>query len=395
MPWLFFTVLLIGILCGAEVDLFIPSFPELQKVFHLTPVMVQLTLSANFIPYCICSLFSGTLGDRYNRRYVMLVSLTIFVIGSILCVFALNFPMLILGRFLQGTGMAGPAVLSFVTLADTYPLEKQPAILGTLNGIVTLAMACAPVVGSYINLYFNWQGNFFVLLSLSIIALICSYFFIPNRKGDLSISLSLKSYWPLLQSKKLMVFVFGLCFLGVPYWTFIGISPILYIEGMGVNLEQFGFYQGALAGIFSIVSIFSTSILKALGIKKCLYYSLLLYITSALVIFWLTIFKIHHPLIITCGMAIYSVSVVFPINLLYPFSLEIIDNSKSRTAALINGFRLLLTASMLELVSYFYCGTFLPLGFAILSMIIFSLPCLWKMSKAIKIDLNPFLRNHR
>jgi DHA1 family bicyclomycin/chloramphenicol resistance-like MFS transporter len=40
----FITILLIQILAGMEIDLFIPSFPELQKVFCLSPFLVQLTL---------------------------------------------------------------------------------------------------------------------------------------------------------------------------------------------------------------------------------------------------------------------------------------------------------------------------------------------------------------
>lgn len=108
----FFIILLISILAGAEVDIFIPSFPELQEFYQLTPFMVQLTMSVNFIAYCICSLFAGTLGDKYNRRNVILINLAMFVFGSACCVFAVNFWVLIMGRFLQGAGMAGPAVLA-------------------------------------------------------------------------------------------------------------------------------------------------------------------------------------------------------------------------------------------------------------------------------------------
>ena len=55
----FITILLIQVLCGMEMDLFIPSFPELQKVFVLSPFMVQMTISINFLCFCVCSLFAG------------------------------------------------------------------------------------------------------------------------------------------------------------------------------------------------------------------------------------------------------------------------------------------------------------------------------------------------
>jgi len=363
----FMTILLIQILAGMEVDLFIPSFPELQKVFNLSPFLVQLTLSVNFTAYCICSLFAGTLGDRYNRRHVMLVSLAIFILGSLCCVFALNFPMLLLGRLLQGIGMAGPAVLAYVLIADEYPIEKQAAIMGLYNGICTLSMAFAPVIGSYVNLFFNWRGNFVVLLALGAASLTMGYFAIPNRKSDPSISLSLKSYWPLLTSVKLMTYILGICFLAVPYWMFIGMSPVLYMEDMGVPLEHFGFYQGAIAGAFSLISILSPKILAAFGQKNCLFYSKILCFFSTLFILGIAVFGINQPMVITGAMFIFASVVIFPFNILYPLSLEIVENGKARTAALINAGRLLFTAAALLCVSYVYAGTFFPIGVTIFS----------------------------
>lgn len=376
MP-LFITVLIIGILSGAEVDLFIPSFPELQKVFNLTPFMVQLTLSANFLSYCICSLFAGALGDRFNRRVVILICLAIFVLGSLLCVFANNFIMLVLGRFLQGVGMSGPAILAYVIIADEYPLEKQPAMLGLLNGIVTLAMAFAPVIGSYVNLYFNWRGNFVILLALGSISLLAGYLVIPNHKGDASISLSPTTYLPLLMSKKLMIFIMSIVFLGTSYWTFIGMAPILYMEGMGVDLKHFGYYQGIIALAFSIFSILSPKILTKYGFKKGLYYSVIFCALSAVLVLINTVFSVKTPALITLPMVFLAAAVVLPINILYPITLEILEKSKARTAALLNALRLLLTGGLLEVISYFYTGTFMHLGITIVILTALSLYLIW------------------
>lgn len=373
MSFLFYTIILICILAGAEVDLFIPSFPELQKVFDLTPFMVQLTLSVNYIAYCVCSLFAGTMGDRYDRRHVMLGSLLIFVLGCILCVFANHFLTLLFGRLLQGAGMAGPAVLAFVIIADKFPLEKQPAMLGLLNGIVTMAMAGAPVVGSYVNLWFDWRGNFVVLLILGMVSLVASYYVIPNRPGNPVVSLSPKAYWPLLTSKKLMIFVLSIGIMASSYWVFIGMAPLLYMQGMHVPLKHFGFYQGAIAGAFSIVSILSPKLMHWLGNRKCFYYSILLYILSVALILLICLLNINDPILISGTMIIYAISAVFPINIVYPSSLEVIEDSKSRTSALINSTKLILTALMIQTISFFYTNTFLPLGIALLVMMIVAL----------------------
>ncbi len=372
MP-VFITILFISILAGAEVDLFIPSFPELQRVFHLSPFLVQLTLSVNFVAYCLCSLFAGMLGDRFNRRQVILYSLVAFVIGSIACVLAINYPMLVIGRFLQGLGIAGPCVLSYAVISDLYSPQKQAELMGILNGLTASAMAFAPLIGSYITLYFGWRANFLLLFFLSASCLIASYFYIPNRQGDPHISLSPRAYWPLLCSTKLMTFLIGFCFLASTYWIFIGMAPILYMHALNIPLREFGLYQGVLAGAFAVGSLSSARILRRFGQKRCLVAGMGLTFLCLPLLVWLVVFNIQHAWAITVIMVLFSIAAVFPINILYPISLTVIENTKGRTTALFMALRLILTAIGLQVTSYFYSGTFIPLGIAMIILLVVAL----------------------
>ena len=148
---------------------------------------------------------------------------------------------------------------------------------------------------------------------------------------------------------------------------------------MNVELKYFGFYQGTLAGAFSLISLLSAKLSNWFGLRNCLYYSILLYIFSTLALGFITALNVQDPLIITGVVTIYSIAVVFPINILYPISLEVVVNSKARSAALINCVRLLSTAAMLQLISYVYAGNFIPLGIAMFFMSAFSLLFVWKI----------------
>lgn len=369
----FLTILIISILYGTEVDLFIPSFPDIQKTFDLSPFLVQFTLSINYIAYAICTLFAGSLGDRFNRRLVILYSLGIFIVGSICCVSAFDYKLLILGRFLQGIGIAGPAVLAFVIISDTYPRQRQISTLGMLNGIITITMAFAPVIGSYINLFFHWRANFIFLLILGIISFIASYLYIPNHAGDDSTLISPKAYLPLLKSTKLMTFIMSLSLTGVAYWTFIGIAPILYMHELGVELKNFGYYQGTLALAFGIVSLLSPKIINILGVKNSLYYSLGGCFFTSLCILIIAISNLNSPLLITAAMVLFSIFVVFPVQIMFPEALHIVPKAKARASALINSLRLTLTAIFLAIISYFYTGNFLLLGITITILILIAI----------------------
>lgn len=358
----FITVLLICILSGAEVDLFTPSFPELQRVFDLSPFAVQLTLSVNFIAYCLCALFTGTLGDKFSKRSVMLWSLLLFVLGSGLCMLAQSFSWLIVGRLLQGMGISGPSVLGFVVLADDYAADKQPALMGALNGMITLAMALAPVVGSFMNYAFGWRANFIVLFGLGVICLLGTWLTIPFRAGDPSLSLSPRAYFPLLKNARLMTFVMSICFLVVPYWVFIGISPILYMQDMGISLREFGFYQGSLSFAFATVSLLSQPFLNRFGQRNCLLGGLFFCAIAMSLLVLMLLERQENPISITFTMLILAMGAVFPVNILYPLSLEVVPNSKARSAALITASRLLVTSLALQAVGYVYQGSFAPIG---------------------------------
>lgn len=133
------TVILMDILGGTEVDLFVPSFPEIKSHFNVSTVLLEALLSVNFLGFCLSLFFVGGLADRYGRKPIILLGLVIFIIGSGLCSIASSYNILLMGRFCQGFGVAASATLCFLIIADTYPIAKQQYFMGVLNGLMNVA----------------------------------------------------------------------------------------------------------------------------------------------------------------------------------------------------------------------------------------------------------------
>jgi len=354
------------ILTGAEVDLFVPSFPELQRVFGLTPFMVELTLGVNLVAHCIAALIAGTLGDKYGRKPVMLAGLLVFIVGSLCCVFAQDYSTLLFGRFLQGVGISGPTVLVYVLILDNYSTEKTQSLLGVVHGVVTIAMAMAPVVGSYVSLFFNWRGNFVVLLILGVITFITTLLFITDKKAKQHhIRISIKEYLPIFNSSKALLYIICLCFAMQSYWVFIAMSPIIFMEGLGVSLQDFGLYQGSVASVFAIGSLTSGYFLKKFGQSKCFIASIYSIAFFFIAILMLMIFNVRDPLIITIVMFFEAAGMVIPINILWPLALDAVSDAKGRMGALLVSSRLIITAITVEAASFFYNGGFFATGMVI------------------------------
>lgn len=353
----FITALCISILAGSEMDIFIPSFSVISQQFFLSPAMVELALTVNFISFGLFALLSGHLSDRYSHRYIIIPSLIVFIFGCFICLTASSFSSLLIGRFLQGAGIAGPSVLEYLIIQDHYPREKRAVVFGFLNGACTLAMAIAPVLGSYITAYAGWKLNFVFLILLGTCSLILSAITLPKQEKNDIVDNRFKGYQFIPHSKKLWIFIISLCFLTVPYWVFIGIAPLLYIDNLGVSTEYFGYYQGMVALSFVGASFFSSKLIQSYGEALCFKISLLLCVLSALYMAYVCILGFNIPIVLTLGMSILAGGIAFPLNVLYVECLGISSNFNSRVTALIRCMRLTLTAVFIEFVSLFYDGS--------------------------------------
>lgn len=357
------TVILMDLLTGMEFDLFVPSFPELQNHFNLSPFWVETLLSVNFVGYCLSLFFVGGLADRYGRKPIILLGLMTFIISSILCLWATSYQFLFVGRFFQGVGIAAPAILSFLIIADSYTLKKQQYFMAMLNGVKNTSVAIAPVVGSYITLYFHWQGNFMALLLLGLIALVMTILLIPNFKlPEHKESLSFRGYIPLLQSKPLILLMINIIFMFVPYWIFVGMSPLLYMKDLGVSLSHFGYYQGVLALVFALGSVLFGLMMHRYKFKETQYLSTKIYIISLISIALATFLNSANPLFITLAFLPFIISQIIPSNMLVPLCLNFIPEAKGKVSAILQGSQLIFSALSLQLAGYFYQGSFRNIG---------------------------------
>lgn len=368
---LLITVILMDLLSGMEFDLFVPSFPELQAFYHLSPAWVEALLSVNFIGFCISIFFVGGLADRYGRKPIILLGLITFIIGSLLCIIYGGFSLLLIGRFLQGIGIAAPAILSFLIIADAYPLEKQQFYMAMLNGAMNASVAAAPVVGSYLTLYFHWHGNFTALLLLGVVVFILTLCIIPAQQLTVTGSKNyLQGYLEIGRSKPLLLLIIYFVAMFIPYWIFVGMTPLLFMESLGVSLKYFGFYQGQLALAFAIGSVIYGFWVNRFDQLKALHFSTLLFAISIVTLAFVSWNSKATAFWITLALMPFVIGQIIPSTILYPVCLNYLPHAKARAAAMMTGGRLIFSSLGLELAGYFYQGTFQNIGIIIMTTIL-------------------------
>ncbi|MDE3130348.1 MAG: DHA2 family efflux MFS transporter permease subunit, partial [Acidobacteriota bacterium] len=128
----------------------------------------------------------GTLSDIYGRRAMIIVSLSLFIAGSVLCAVAPSLPVLILGRGLQGLGgaLVSPAALSIIMTTFQDNSERTRA-LGVWSAIAAGGAAFGLLLGGVLTDLISWRWNFFVNLPVGIATVALALRYVPESRADL------------------------------------------------------------------------------------------------------------------------------------------------------------------------------------------------------------------
>jgi multidrug resistance protein len=177
-------LLFVGVLMGA-LDLAIigPALPAIQGEFLLN----NRNLSWLFNVYVLAQLIGTPLfakaSDKYGRRSVYMVCVSLFGIGSLLLVIAANYETLLLGRTVQGLGASGIFPVAAAVIGDTFPKEKQGSALGLIGAVFGLAFLLGPVLGGIL-LQYSWQWLFMINLPIAAGLLVAAWRLLPAGSSE-------------------------------------------------------------------------------------------------------------------------------------------------------------------------------------------------------------------
>jgi EmrB/QacA subfamily drug resistance transporter len=152
-------------------------------------------------------MLSGAMGDRFGRRRVFQIGLTVFAVSSLLCSLAPNIETLIAARFLQAIGgsMLNPVALSIISQVFTGRVERARA-LGFWGAVIGISMALGPTVGGLLIELISWRAVFWINLPICAAAIVLTAIFVPETK-----SATMRNIDPIGQGLA-VVFLFGVVF---------------------------------------------------------------------------------------------------------------------------------------------------------------------------------------
>jgi len=160
------------------------ALPDVRRDLGASPSGLQWTIDGYTLVLAAFLVLAGSMADRFGRRRVFLIGLTIFGLGSLCCGLAPGIGWLVAARVAQAVGgtMLTPVAMAIVVNTFTDPAERARAI-GVFGSMSGLALALGPVLGGVLVDTLGWRSVFFVNVPIVIAAIVAALRFVPESRA--------------------------------------------------------------------------------------------------------------------------------------------------------------------------------------------------------------------
>ncbi len=300
------------------IDIYTPSMPHMVRALSTSVAMIQWSMVIYLIAMGVAEFIAGVVSDYYGRRWTLLISVVLFLLGSVICACSHEILWLLIGRFIQGCG-AGMQVIMTAIVSDCYHGKRLTKITSYMSLGWSLMPILAPAVGGFLQQHFDWQASFLVMGVYALIALGLAYAWLPEtfptqKRNHISLLALLGSLSQLMLNRVFIVAVMLMILMWAVMMLFNVMTPFLFETQLGMSAQMYGMMALIYGAAYFIGAMINVRLLKWLTVNTLITTGLWIFLLSSLWLLltgwlqWLSLTSIMPPLLI----AVASTGLVFP-----------------------------------------------------------------------------------
>lgn len=260
-PTLSITLLLasLSMVSPLSIDTFFPSLPTIAADFGLTDWQVQQLVTAYMLPFAVFVLAHGPISDALGRRRVVIAGLVLYTLGSIGCLVAPGFGMLLACRVLQGLAAGVGPTVARAMIRDLFDGPNAQRLMTSMMLVFSLAPAVAPVLGGWVHVALGWRSVFGMLAVLgAALVLICALMLPethpPSRRTAFHPVTLIRSCWRVASGAAFFLLAVSSALAFACLFMYIGAAPAIILESWHLSETQFHYLFIPVVGGFMTAS---------------------------------------------------------------------------------------------------------------------------------------------
>jgi DHA1 family bicyclomycin/chloramphenicol resistance-like MFS transporter len=227
-----------------SIDAYLPSFPDIEIEFGISRAMLSQSLAVYLLAFAASTLAWGPLADRFGRRLVILVSMTLYTLGSIGCALAENAETFMLLRVVQGLAASGGFIAGRAMIRDAHDAEAAHRAMSQVMMLFALAPAIAPVLGGWLHDQFGWRSVFWFLSIFGSLLILMGFLIKETlhreQRRSIQPAAVMRVYFGAVLHRRFpaLILCMSLSFGGL--FLYIAGAPTVIYDFLGLGSEDFG-----------------------------------------------------------------------------------------------------------------------------------------------------------
>lgn len=247
----------------------------------------QLIITMIFLGLGIGPMLFGPVSDSLGRKPMVYVGFGIFLIASVLCVYAQSLEAMIAGRILQGIGLSAPRTLAIAIVRDKFSGDYMARIMSFVTVVFLLIPIVAPAMGKWVLDAYHWQAIFYVQMIIGV--LVTLWFWrrqpetlAPEHRRPLNFNVFVQGFIEVFKHKTTIGYTLISGFIVGSFLVYLSGSQQIFQDQYGLKEEFPYIFAGLAIAVGTAIFLNGTWVLR-FGMRKLVDVSLIGYFLSSVV----------------------------------------------------------------------------------------------------------------
>jgi DHA1 family bicyclomycin/chloramphenicol resistance-like MFS transporter len=363
-------------LAALSIDAMLPALPQIGSDLNVQNANDrQLVVSILFLGMAVGQLFFGPLSDKTGRKPAIYGGYATFIVGSLFSLLAINFPMLLFGRLLQGVGISAPRAVTLALVRDRYEGRNMARVMSFVMTVFILVPMIAPTLGQTLLFFSGWRTIFGSFVLLAVITLLWFALRMPEtlaleNRAPFSLSRIISAAREIVEIRPAIGFAVTAGFISGAHLGYLNSAQQIFQEQYALG-KLFPLYFAVIAFSIGLASFLNARLVMRFGMSFLVKWSLLIILGLSITAFGITFLAAGQPslwlLMAYLMMTFFCVGILF--GNLNSLAMRPLGHIAGIGAAVIGSLSTLSSVPLGVAIGRSYNGTILPLvaGMAILA----------------------------